>query len=76
MFEGPYLRPALKATPEPKVEVLGGTERFAFVGVPTAKAYFTVILAINPFKKLRVIDALPSTPLQPATKGVPPSDSL
>ena len=65
VLDGKYFAPAVHATPNPALEVLGGTQDFAFVGVPTANAYFTITIGGSP-GDLRVYDVLPSTPLEPA----------
>jgi hypothetical protein len=65
VLDGKYFAPALRDTPEPVLEPIGGTRSFAFVGVRTTDAYFTVTMAGGP-DQLEIFDVLPNTPLAPA----------
>lgn len=65
VLDGRYFAPALHATPKPALEVIGGTKTFAFVGVPTENAYFTITMG-GSGAGMRVFDVLPNTPLEPA----------
>ena len=63
VLRGPFLAPALRGTPHPAVKAMGGTRNVAFVGIPTRKAYFTMML--SDFKgSLRVLDVVASTPVK------------
>jgi hypothetical protein len=66
VLDGRYFAPAVHATPKPAIEVIGGTQALAFVGVPTKNAYFTITMAAGDGGDLRVFDVLPNTPLEPA----------
>ncbi len=66
VLDGAYFAPAIHATPNPKIDVIGGTQAFAFVGVPTASAYFTLSMGLDSNGRMRVVDVLPSTLLEPA----------
>jgi hypothetical protein len=65
VLDGRYFAPALDATPKPAIEVIDGTQTFAFVGVSTKDAYFTITMA-GEGDGLRIFDILPNTPLEPA----------
>ena len=66
VLDGVYFAPAVRATPEVEVEVLGGTRSFVFVGIPTGNAYFTLHMGQSSHEGggLQVIDVLPNTPLE------------
>ena len=64
VLDGKFLAPALRATPHPRIEVLGGTRDLAFVGVATRRLYFTVTLGGGKKPDLRVFDVVPSTPVK------------
>lgn len=64
VLKGQFLAPAVRKTPNIRVEVLGGTRNVAFVGVPTRDAYFTMIVSNSGTPGLRVLDTLPSTPVK------------
>lgn len=59
VLKGQFLAPALRATPKPKLTVMGGTANVAFVGLATDKGYFTFVYNDAP-KYLRLIDVLPN----------------
>jgi hypothetical protein len=61
VLKGKYLAPAVRKTPKPRIEVLGGTRNLAFVGIATKDAYFTLILGDPATGDLRVFDTVPST---------------
>jgi hypothetical protein len=67
LVDGKLFSPALEATPKPELEFLGGTRWFSFVGVPTADAYFTIVLgsrtADGQFEPT-IQDVVPSTELE------------
>lgn len=66
VVDGVLFAPSLKETPGARLETLGQTKDFAFFGVATRSAYFTVILGTTqngPDGEMRVIDVLPSTPV-------------
>jgi hypothetical protein len=65
VLDGVYFAPAIQATPNPKIDVIGGTRTFAFIGVPTASAYFTLSIGQSTRGGMRVVDVLPNTPLEP-----------
>jgi hypothetical protein len=65
--DGQLFAPALEATPDPELEYLGGTSDFAFVGVPTEDAYFTIVLGTEEDggePAATILDVLPSTELE------------
>jgi hypothetical protein len=64
VLDGRYFAPAVHATPKPAIEVIGGTKAFAFVGVPTKNAYFTITMVGGDGGDLQIIDVLPNTPLE------------
>jgi len=61
VLRGKFLAPAVRETPHPRIEVLGGTRNLAFVGVATQRVYFTMMLGDTKRSDLRVIDVVPST---------------
>ncbi len=66
VIEGALFAPALEATPGAEAELLGATANYAFVGVPTREAYFTLVLSNLPDAEgqMTVLDVLPSTPIE------------
>ncbi len=66
IVDGKLFAPALETTPDPELELLGGTRVFAFVGVPTADAYFTIVTGTRASQgrlEPTILDVLPSTDL-------------
>ncbi len=66
VVDGVLFAPSLRETPGARLETLGQTKDFAFFGVATRNAYFTIILGTAPDgadSEMRVIDVLPSTPV-------------
>ncbi len=66
VVDGVLFAPSLKETPRARLEALGETKDFAFFGIATSTAYFTIILGATPNRsdgEMRVIDVLPSTPV-------------
>ena len=61
VLRGKFLAPAVRETPHPRIEVLGGTRNLAFVGVATKRVYFTMMLGEVKKLGLRVVDVVPST---------------
>lgn len=59
-----HLAAAIHPTPKPRIDVMGGTQDFAFIGIQTTAAYFTILLGESSYGGMRVIDVLPSTPLE------------
>jgi hypothetical protein len=66
VIDGALFAPALKATPGAEPEPLGATVNYAFFGVPTRDAYFTLLLSNLPDAEaqMTVLDVLPSTPIE------------
>lgn len=64
VLKGDFLAPALRATPNPEIEVLGGTANLAFVGIATRRVYFTMILGDGRRGALRVFDVVASSPVK------------
>jgi hypothetical protein len=73
IVDGKLFAPALEATPDPELEFLGGTRGFAFVGAPTADAYFTIVLGSRQSGgefQPTILDVLPSTDIAlPGAEG-------
>ena len=63
VLKGRLLAPALRETPRLRPELLGGTKDLAFVGLPARHTYFTLMLGDLASPTLRVVDVLPSTPV-------------
>lgn len=61
VLRGKFLAPAVRETPHPRIEVLGGTRNLAFVGIATKRVYFTMMLGDTKKSGHRVIDVVPST---------------
>jgi hypothetical protein len=66
ILDGAYFAPAIQATPSPKIDVIGGTRTFAFIGVSTTSAYFTLSIGQSTRGGMRIVDVLPNTSLEPA----------
>ena len=64
VLEGEFLAPAVRKTPNPRIEVLGGTRNLAFVGVATKDIYFTMTMGDGGKPKLRLFDVVPSSPVK------------
>jgi hypothetical protein len=63
VLNGRFVAPAVRRTPGLRPELLGGTKDLAFVGLPTRHTYFTLMLGDLASPTLRVVDVLPSTPV-------------
>jgi hypothetical protein len=63
VLRGQFLAPAVRETPKLRPALVGGTRNLAFVGLATRHTYFTLVLADLASPRLRVIDVLPSTPV-------------
>ena len=67
VVQGVLFAPSLKETPGARPEPLGQTRDFAFYGISTKGAYFTIVLGTTPGNRvdpqMRVIDVLPNTPV-------------
>jgi hypothetical protein len=67
IVRGVLFAPSLAETPQARPEPLGHTRDFAFFGISTRGAYFTIVLGTTPGEpddpEMRVIDVLPSTPV-------------
>jgi hypothetical protein len=63
VLRGRFIAPAVRETPGLRPELLGGTKDLAFVGLPTRHTYFTLMLGDLASPTLRVVDVLPSTPV-------------
>jgi hypothetical protein len=61
VLRGRFLAPAVRASGRTSVRVMGGTSDLAFVGVPTRRGWFTMLLTAQRPSALRVLDVLPST---------------
>lgn len=62
VINGELFAPALAHTPGASHELLGETRNFAFAGVPTADAYFTLVLLDSGGREgPKVLDVVPST---------------
>lgn len=70
---GALFAPALDATPDAEAVELGATGNYAFYGVATSVAYFTLVLSNLPDREgpMTVLDVLPSTPIE-LPDGAPP----
>ena len=68
VVDGVLFAPSLAETPDARLDALGQTKDFAFFGISTRKAYFTIVLGTTPGDangdvEMRVIDVLPNTPV-------------
>jgi hypothetical protein len=71
VIDGALFAPAIEATPEAEPIELGATANYAFYGVPTEDAYFTLVLGTgDPAQQMTVVDLLPSSPVE-----LPPEES-
>jgi hypothetical protein len=61
---GKFFAPAVQGGPVPLPEPSGATRDFAFVGIPTAKTYFTAVVSDVGGGAPKVLDVLPSTPVK------------
>ncbi len=61
---GMFFAPAVQRGSAPEVEPTGATRDFAFVGVPTAKTYFTVVVSDVGGGGPQVLDVMPNTPVK------------
>lgn len=64
VLKGEFLAPAVRETPNPRIDVLGGTRNLAFVGVATERLYFTITMGDGGKPKLRIFDVVPSSPVK------------
>lgn len=64
MLGGAFFAPAVQEGPAPKAELTGATRDFAFVGIPTAKTYFTVVVSDVGGGGPQVLDVVPNTPVK------------
>ena len=64
VLKGQFLAPAVRKTPNPRIDVLGGTRNLAFVGVATSSLYFTMTMGDGGKPPLRVFDVVPSSPVK------------
>lgn len=71
VLKGKLFEPALRESPGARAVELGATRSFAFYGVSTKKAYFTLVMRTTSAKDqaaMTVMDVLPNTPIEPATR--------
>jgi hypothetical protein len=69
VLKGKLFEPALRESPGARAVKLGATRSFAFYGVSTKKAYFTLLMRLTSPKQqdeMTVMDVLPNTPIKPA----------
>jgi hypothetical protein len=61
---GVFFAPAVQKGPAPEADPTGATRDFAFVGIPTAKSYFTAVVSDVGGGAAKVLDILPNTPVK------------